>query len=180
MGHTAPCRVGCRGEHLGRESAESCSGAPAPPRPARSALYRPLGNAYAAQTESPVPVLVRIQCNTSKHVQSKKGNSSRRNYGKFNQRTGPTRICDALHFWSPRLRKRNPQRAFHSELEAARSSHQSSVHYRHMPGDPIRGAGEHGERAKAESACRAGATGWHMGDEQGHAAQTAGTRAAPA
>ena len=42
MGHTAPCRVGCRGEHSGRESAESCSGAPAPPRPARSALHRHL------------------------------------------------------------------------------------------------------------------------------------------
>ena len=37
-----------------------------------------------------------------------------------------------------------------------------------MPGDPIRGAGEHGGRARAESACRAGATEWRMGDEQGH------------
>ena len=54
--------------------------------------------ACAAQTEYPVRVSVRIQCNTSKHMQSKGWNSSRRNYGQLHERNRPARICNALHF----------------------------------------------------------------------------------
>ena len=101
MVHSALCRMGCRGEHAGRESAKSCSGALAPPGPARSARPSP-ALVCAAQAGEPV----RIQCTTSKHVHSEGGNpiseSSRRTYGHVSERIGPTRrICDALHFWSP-------------------------------------------------------------------------------
>ena len=94
MVSTALRRVGCRGEHAGRESAESFSGAPAPPRPARSALHRHLCAPRRLCTRCASLFAFNVtppnRCRACKG-----GSSSRQNYGNSMNRMAP--LESAMH-----------------------------------------------------------------------------------